>query len=391
MSGISYPPPSENLPIFDSSVFQPTEAAIDSQTGLNYFLAFPNAQGTENLQAINVNGLASFNASANTNNSLIFKTPTGTDPSNNTTTLQQIYTGALQPKYLQFLSSVAGGGLRFADPTANAFILSANGTGLEINKGLTIGALSNANSVGLIANGTNNNQLDVSGNVNITPTQTYPLANSQNLATISYVNGAVGGSSILGTNNVWTGTNAFNTSTPTTSVAQTYPQSTSTTRFSTIGYVNSALSSIPSSNNYSVTFTDLTLVTGDTVWTAILVPPSTGFPNSFYYYYNSNSQSSTITIPAQTKTVTSNQTSFSGFGMATRQNYVFQGTTNIAYVFTSVSTTGMPTGSTFNFNTPPSTQPASPTIGVNVNTIGFNDNGTYYAAGTTLTMYIYRF
>jgi len=166
--GITYSPPSENLPIFDTSVFvNPNTETLTIAEGLNYFLAFPNAQGTENLLAINVAGVATFTASANTDNSFIFGTPTGTDPNATTTTVQQIYTGATQPKYLQFTSSIAGGGLRFSDPTSNAFILTANGTGMEINKGLTIGALSNANYVGLIANGTNNYQLDISGNISV--------------------------------------------------------------------------------------------------------------------------------------------------------------------------------------------------------------------------------
>jgi hypothetical protein len=166
--GITYSPPSENLPIFDTSVFvNPNTETLTIADGLDYFLAFPNAQGTENLLAINVAGVATFTASANTDNSFVFGTPTGTDPNATTTTIQQIYTGSTQPKYLQFLSSIAGGGLRFSDPTLNAYTLTANGTGMEINKGLTIGALSNGNSVGLIANGTNNYQLDISGNISV--------------------------------------------------------------------------------------------------------------------------------------------------------------------------------------------------------------------------------
>jgi hypothetical protein len=81
-------------------------------------------------------------------------------------------------------------------------------------------------------------------NPTLTTVPTYPqTTNTSQLATIGYVNSAVsGGASLLGTNNTWTGTNAFNTSTPTTTITQTYPQAASTTQFATIGYVNTGIS-----------------------------------------------------------------------------------------------------------------------------------------------------
>ena len=57
MSGIAYPPPTENLPIFDSTVFTSTSnVPLTLADGLKYFLSFPNAQGTENLSVTNVFG-----------------------------------------------------------------------------------------------------------------------------------------------------------------------------------------------------------------------------------------------------------------------------------------------------------------------------------------------
>ena len=165
--GITYSPPSENLPIFDTSVFvNPNTETLTIAEGLNYFLAFPNAQGTENLLGINVAGPATFTSTASTDNTFVFGTPTGVDAANTTTTVQQIYTAANQPKYLQFLSSVLGGGLRFAD-TTNAFTITAGSNGMVVNKGIAIGALSNGNSISLIADDTNNNQLDISGNISV--------------------------------------------------------------------------------------------------------------------------------------------------------------------------------------------------------------------------------
>jgi microcystin-dependent protein len=77
----------------------------------------------------------------------------------------------------------------------NPTLLSTNTYGLVSSQGITIknGA---TNSVLIYADGTSNNQLDISGNayatnVSISTTQAYPLANSQNLSTISYVNGAI--------------------------------------------------------------------------------------------------------------------------------------------------------------------------------------------------------
>jgi hypothetical protein len=54
--GISYNPPTEDLPIFDSSVF-----INDTTTTSGSYLEFPVAQGTETLQEIIVNGISTFN------------------------------------------------------------------------------------------------------------------------------------------------------------------------------------------------------------------------------------------------------------------------------------------------------------------------------------------
>lgn len=68
----SYLPPTETLAIFDPSVFK--DAGLEGLTydeASKYFLKYPSAQGTENLQAINVNGVATFNTNTIVNNSTL--------------------------------------------------------------------------------------------------------------------------------------------------------------------------------------------------------------------------------------------------------------------------------------------------------------------------------
>jgi hypothetical protein len=56
-----YTPPTENLPTFNSTVFLGGDEFITQNQADKRYLRYPNAQGTENLQVINVNGLATFN------------------------------------------------------------------------------------------------------------------------------------------------------------------------------------------------------------------------------------------------------------------------------------------------------------------------------------------
>ena len=60
-----YKPPTEQLPIFDSSVFLSGDQTLTQNQADKRYLRYPNAQGTENLQAINVNGAADFNSTVN--------------------------------------------------------------------------------------------------------------------------------------------------------------------------------------------------------------------------------------------------------------------------------------------------------------------------------------
>jgi microcystin-dependent protein len=61
----SYNPPTETLAIFDPSVFAIADIPLTQAQADARYLRFPTAQGTENLAAINVNGVATFNSGVN--------------------------------------------------------------------------------------------------------------------------------------------------------------------------------------------------------------------------------------------------------------------------------------------------------------------------------------
>ena len=66
-----YNPPTENLPIFDKTVFITGDIYLTQAQADNRYLRYPSAQGTENLLTINVNGTANFNSSSIFNGSLL--------------------------------------------------------------------------------------------------------------------------------------------------------------------------------------------------------------------------------------------------------------------------------------------------------------------------------
>lgn len=66
----SYSPPIENVAIFDTINFSAGETVLTQAAADKRYLRFPNAQGTENLQAIVVNGQADFKSTVDINTSL---------------------------------------------------------------------------------------------------------------------------------------------------------------------------------------------------------------------------------------------------------------------------------------------------------------------------------
>lgn len=59
----NYQPPTENLPTFNPEVFSQNDEPLTIEEGTKYFLRYPNAQGTENLQTVNINGPLTVNSS----------------------------------------------------------------------------------------------------------------------------------------------------------------------------------------------------------------------------------------------------------------------------------------------------------------------------------------
>jgi hypothetical protein len=153
MSGIAYPPPTENLPIFDSTVFSSTSnVPLTVADGLKYFLSFPNAQGTENLSVTNV-----------------FGTLTCDD--------NIVMSGTYLTNYIEFpdgsqqFSASSGGG------SGDALLAGGTSTTPQVFTGynefsnadgqITLTNTTNSNSVNIASDDTNYPQLDIQGALSI--------------------------------------------------------------------------------------------------------------------------------------------------------------------------------------------------------------------------------
>jgi hypothetical protein len=79
----AYHPPTEDLAIFDPSVFNFNETPLTIGEASNYFLRYPQAQGEEDLQAINVLGTATFD-----DDIILNKNPTANITATNELTIQ---------------------------------------------------------------------------------------------------------------------------------------------------------------------------------------------------------------------------------------------------------------------------------------------------------------
>lgn len=144
--GISAPPPSENLPTFDSSVFIVNNAPITATTGLQYFLGYPDAQGTENLQTINVGGVATFYNNivmSGLGDSITF--PDGS---------------------VQTVAYTGGGGSGVALLAGGTIAVPQVFTGVNVMNDLSIGNTTNSTTIGLSCN-VGGEQLEVAGYLSV--------------------------------------------------------------------------------------------------------------------------------------------------------------------------------------------------------------------------------
>ena len=74
----AYPPPKENLPIYNPTDFEYENFPLTIQDAKDFFLEYPTAQGAETLASIVVNGASTFNDVATINDSLDIIQPTST-------------------------------------------------------------------------------------------------------------------------------------------------------------------------------------------------------------------------------------------------------------------------------------------------------------------------
>lgn len=80
-----YEPPTEQLAIFDPSVFTTNDEPLTINTGSKYFLKYPNAQGTENFVDMNVYGNAKVDGAITATNNLTISPTNGVSITRNLT------------------------------------------------------------------------------------------------------------------------------------------------------------------------------------------------------------------------------------------------------------------------------------------------------------------
>ncbi len=234
------------------------------------YLKYPTAQGTENLQAINVNGIANFNNTLNANgianflnnitqtiNNTFIQATATTNNNGNILRKTDIY-GDLN---LRRPTTENGGALRLWDVGAvsgNSFQLYQTGSVAEMINLTNSGRiyLTTKNSDGTLAtNSIVANYNDITLTCVNTPTINSSLPStsddSTKIATTAWVQDVVATiplpSSLLSSNNTWTGTNDFvNTGTGSLTSSAVQPvASDSSTKIPTTAWVQTAISAIP--------------------------------------------------------------------------------------------------------------------------------------------------
>lgn len=171
----TYAPPSniEDLTIFNPAYFESADQTLTQSEADKRYLRFPNAQGTENLQAINVNGVAGFNAGVNITNSNITQTG-GTQNNLNKTTITTSNGSSATPA-LDVVDSVSGNNMYFLpnvgngsfNPASNAGNQTILATGTKNTEVLELTTWSDTNSAVKI---TNNSVSIGAGSTTNTPT-----------------------------------------------------------------------------------------------------------------------------------------------------------------------------------------------------------------------------
>lgn len=194
----SYNPPTETLPIFDPSVFIQNDIPLTAEIADLRYLKFPYAQGTENLQTTNVNGVLTIN-----NQNLIITDGTTTNTMNKTgyTTKNTVQTTIHYPN----MSDSSATGVGAIQKSENlSFYPGAVGAGrLGINTGIGVTparTLDVVGSVRITNAALNQGTLYLGDN---TGAAAFMTLGANVLGTLEIVNQVSGSTSIikLGTNN----------------------------------------------------------------------------------------------------------------------------------------------------------------------------------------------
>mgnify|MGYP003671635220 FL=1 len=165
----AYPPPSEQLPIYNSEEFIFDNFPLTINDAKAYFLEYPNAQGAEVLQSITVNGTSTFNDVALIQDTLTITQPTaalnGLDIENDTAGISLTATSRTSQATAGLLTVQGSAALGEANPIvlANDSVISTTIGGVEETGGLCLTQAS-ATASGIRITG---NEVDLYGDLNI--------------------------------------------------------------------------------------------------------------------------------------------------------------------------------------------------------------------------------
>jgi hypothetical protein len=253
-------PPDPNVSTFNNLYWISRNNSLTTADGDLRYLKFPIAQGTENLQATNIQGVltcnstSTFNGAVDMNNNNI----------NDVNQLNFYNAGVPTTQITAYTGGVAG------TYTNTDMTIDANGKISVIANGTSPTTL-----LGLNNSWTGTNDFLNTGTGSLTSSATQPVAgdSSTKIPTTAWTQGAIDAkipASLLGLNNTWTGTNAFNNAAPITSSATQPAANDSSTKIPTTAWVQSAIAAIPPPVAVEYTYTQQ--YTGGLGSTTITIP-----------------------------------------------------------------------------------------------------------------------
>lgn len=271
-----YSPPTENLPIFDSAVFKSGDSTLTQSQGDKRYLRYPNAQGTENLQAINVNGASQFNATSTysstsnivqTSGSTLQQQPAsqyGSLPSGTTASLNKTFIGtnfgSTNTTSLQITDTSQNRSIiclpNSSTSAYNPLVQAQDASIISVNNSLTL-TRSQGTTTGLRISSSNNIVVMGSGGTSSTPTNNLTVNGSTNTMTTTGTDLTIGNTNVN-----------FSSTVPPTSSATQPSASDSSSKIPTTAWVQSAISAggstniTPNSINITPTSTALQYTSG---------------------------------------------------------------------------------------------------------------------------------